>query len=406
MAARLFSGLTFECIFIPFNMNIYSIGKNVNSFSMMVVVPMHIYSEKIVRFIEEIKLTLKLTLSKEFRLKVSGHRFYDKTAQYSYPLKVVVFNNKKMLGYFDPQFFELGFHECLMHTNKDQLLSVIRHELAHYIAYIEYGTGIQPHGPEFKTLCQKMGWGEEVYRATTCLDEGDQVTQVHENPIFRKVQKLMALSESSNSHEAELALVKSQELLIKHNLDMKFAYKEHEEEKIVLKRVLKEKRETAKMRCIGKILETFLVQTVFNRTATGTYLEILGDAVNVEIGEYVAAFLDAELPKYWEEVRKKGKVKGTIAKNSFFLGLAYGYCEKIKALRRSYNSQTHQALMVIEKKLSDATHLAYPRLFTSKRNGSFCPTSSSLGEQKGRALDIHPAVNHHKNSPSNLLITY
>ena len=38
-----------------------------------------------------------------------------------------------MLGYFDSNFYELGFHECLMHSGREQLHNVIRHELAHYI---------------------------------------------------------------------------------------------------------------------------------------------------------------------------------------------------------------------------------------------------------------------------------
>lgn len=39
--------------------------------------------------------------------------------------------------------------------------------------------------------------------------------------IVEKVQKLLALSESSNSHEAELAMLKAQELLVKHKLSLR-----------------------------------------------------------------------------------------------------------------------------------------------------------------------------------------
>lgn len=41
------------------------------------------------------------------------------------------------------------------------------------------------------------------------------------NKIINKIKKLLALSESSNEHEAKVALIKSQELLIKHKLSIK-----------------------------------------------------------------------------------------------------------------------------------------------------------------------------------------
>lgn len=39
--------------------------------------------------------------------------------------------------------------------------------------------------------------------------------------LVKKIQKLLALSESSNEHEAQSAMLKAQELLIKHKLSLK-----------------------------------------------------------------------------------------------------------------------------------------------------------------------------------------
>jgi hypothetical protein len=350
---------------------------------------MQVYSKKIIRFIGEIKNAVKAILAREVGLRVFGSRFYDKKQVYSYPIKVVIFNNKSMLGYFAADFHELGFHEMLMHAKKEQLYDVIRHELAHYLAYIQYGPGVQSHGPEFRTVCEMLGWGEEVFRATICLDE--QVEK-QESAVLRKVQKLMALASSSNVHEAEQAMIKSRELLLKHNIE--FSEPEEEEEKIFLKRVLKQKKENAKMRAIATILDTFFVNTVYSRAQDGIYLEIVGTAVNVEIAEYVANFLDVELENQWDIAKKKFfDLKGTVAKNSFFLGIAKGYCSKISALKQAYSKEVSQALLVLEKKLVDAQAMVYPRLRYSRSQGSFCAASSALGEQVGRSLNINPALN-------------
>jgi hypothetical protein len=342
---------------------------------------MIVYSKKIIRFVEEIKGVVRDVLAREVGLRVGRSRFYE--GRVSYPIQVVVYNHKSMLGYFDPSFYELGFHECLMHVGREALSRVIRHELAHYMTFVRDGE-VQAHGAEFRRFCERMGWGEEVYRATFCL-EGAREGAREESGVFRKVQKLMALATSSNENEAELAMLKSQQLLLKHHIDSRYV---EEDEKVFLKRILKQKKESAKMRAIAKILETFFVSTVYSRARDGIYLEILGDAVNVEIAEYVAGVLQGELDNLWKQTR----LKGMVAKNSFFLGLAKGYCNKVQALKRDYGGGAVQALMVIEKKLMDARAMAYPRLSSSRSGGRHCREASVLGERMGRELNIRPGV--------------
>lgn len=352
---------------------------------------MIVYSKKIVAFIQEIKAIAKDILSKEIRVDVTRDRFLDRSRQATYPLKIVVYNNKSMLGYFDPYFYEMGFHECLMHTSRDQLRNIIRHELAHYFNFIEYGYSINSHGPEFKSFCQTMGWNDEVCSATTCLESSDNNSFVGESDVLRKIQKLMALASSSNPHEAELAMVKSQQLLLKHNIESKYLG-DIDEEKMILKRILKQRKENAKMRSIAIILETFFVTTVYSRAGDYIYLEIMGTAVNVEIAEYVAGFLENEMEHLWEKAQQIAYLKGTVAKNSFFLGLAKGYCDKVQSLKKNYGSDVTNALMLIEQKLSDAKDMAYSRLKSSKRGGNHCSASSSFGELMGKQLNINQAL--------------
>jgi hypothetical protein len=364
---------------------------------------MLLYSKKIIKFIDNIKAILKDVLSREIGLKVFGDRFYDRREEYSYPIKTVIFNNQTMLGYFDPHFYELGFHECLMHSNREQLQNIIRHELAHYITFINYGDTVAPHGDEFRAFCKRIGWNEEVHKATTCLDDGICLAQAEENSVLRKVQKLMALATSSNKHEAEQAMIKSQQLLLKHNIDLN-NIENDEDEKIFLKRIMKQTKKNAKMRSIAQILETFFVNTVYNRREGFTYLEVVGNATNVEIAEYVANTLEHKLDTLWDQTKKQQTgLKGTIAKNSFFIGVAKGYCNKINFLKRQYDCNTSHALILIEKKLKDAEAMVYQRLSKSSSHASYCSKSSWLGEQAGRELNINPAVNNYPNNSDTYL---
>jgi len=353
---------------------------------------MLIYSKKIIRFITEIKRAIKHILSQEVHVKVAGDRFYDKSMKYSYPIKVVIYNNKKMLGYFASDFYELGFHEQLMRSSKEQLHNIIRHELAHYLTFITFQNTVLPHGVEFKAQCQRLGWNEDVYKATTCLDDGQISPVSQESSVLRKVQKLMALSTSSNHHEAELAMIKSQQLLLKHNIDANSIVDE-DEETVFLKRILKQKKESAKMRAIATILETFFVSSVYSRAGGFIYLEIVGSASNIEIAEYVACFLHEELDKQWDNAQRQyANLKGMVAKNSFFLGIATGYCNKIQTLKREYTQEVTQALLVIEKKLVDAQSMVYRRLRFGRSSGGHCSESSALGQLVGKKLNINPGV--------------
>lgn len=349
---------------------------------------MNVYSKKIIRFIAEIKSTAKLILSTEVGMKVLGDRIYDKTC--SYPLKIIIFNEKNKLGYFNPNFYELGFNEKLMHVSKMQLHNIIRHELAHYINFINNPYS-SCHGSEFRALCERFGWSEDVYRATTVLDDGEALLD-EESPVLRKVKKLMALSASSNQNEAELALIKSRQLLLKHNIDENYIGND-DEEKFFLKRILRQPKMNAKMSAIAYILQTFFVTVVFSRGGDSTYLEIVGSSINVEIGEYVAEVLDNELDILWDQARKSNpRLKGMIAKNSFFLGVAKGYCNKINALKKDYDSDKENALIVLEKKLVNAKELIYSRLSSVGSSARHCQNSSAIGEQVGRQLNINPAI--------------
>lgn len=359
---------------------------------------MFVYSKAIIRFSQEVKQIAIRILSKEVGLRCTPSRFFDRKGSTSYPLQIVIYNNRPMLGYFDAAFYELGFHERLMHCNKETLFNIVRHELAHYMTFINHGSGLPPHSAEFKQFCKRMGWGEEVSAASIALEteESDE-----DSAVLRKVKKLMALGQSSHPHEAELAVLKSQQLLLKHHLDES---RLESDEKVFMQRVLKQKRESAKLRAIGSILRTFFVDIVYHRGSDGyVHLEVFGEMVNLKIASYVAFVLENELERLWLFAQKTSKLKGKTAKNSFFLGVTKGYCQKVNAFQKEHTSSHTQALLVIEKKLVIAKELIYPRLFSKKVSGNYCPHSSLLGEKAGKNLQISTAIEQSAKRLGNLL---
>ena len=346
---------------------------------------MFVYSEKIVEFVKKLTFTVKTILQDEVGLMVRGDRFYDKTETFSFPIKIVIFNSKGKLGYFDANFLELGFHQCVIYSSKQVLENLIRHELAHYLTFIKYREGFLPHGPEFKSICKEYHWGKEVYEASTTTND----TPFREKSnVARKIEKLLALGASTNPHESSLAILKSRELLLKHNISDTF----DNTGEIILKRILKQTRMNAKIQSCSHILKTFFVSTVYSYGRDCLYLEIIGSAVNVEIAEYIANVLDGELDRLWAA----SGLKGVSAKNSFFDGIAKGYCKKIEDLNNKHDKDAANALMKIENTLSIAQSLIYPHLSQSKTSRRLCPLASSLGEQAGKNLEFKKAMSGSK----------
>jgi hypothetical protein len=308
-------------------------------------------------------------------LKVEGNRF--RFSNFSYPLSIVAFEHPSKLGFFHPHFFEIGLNKELIHHKDDLVERILKHELAHYLTYLHYGTEISDHGKEFSYICKKYGWEEEK-NATI------ELPPLPPSSAREKIAKLLNLANSKNLHEADLALTKAKELLIKYGLSL-----EESQDTYQMRRIIEEKRSSEKLRSIAEILRVFGVYPVINHGSNKVYLEIFGQEPSVEIAEYVGIVLYDLLEDLWKQ---EAVLSGKVAKNSFFRGIAHAFVEKHKK-----KSADAQALISIEKALHEALPLAYPRLTKSRSYTSHDPNAYIQGRAKGDSLQIQPGLNAKKN---------
>jgi len=354
---------------------------------------MFLYSNTIKAFIARVREDVRDIVNNEMNLKMDRSRVLYKNVLY--PLNIVVFEDNSRLGYFDSRTYELGLSKKLMFQAKDKVLkNIIRHELAHFIAYILHGSHVM-HGDEFKNICRSYNWDTEVERAygNVVLEndkiEGDLKTE----KLLERLKKLLALTSSDNPHERELATLKANQLLLEHNLDM--TRQTHaEDETVYVKRVLEASRKQTKHVAIYEILKTFFVSPVFNHGRGIFYLEVIGDKTSVELAEYVAHFLDLELENMWKDASKNNPTfKGLAAKNSFFRGVSKGYIEKIESQKKK-SAQSFE-LALIEKNLAAQMKTVYSRIgHSSMSAGSHHHGANAAGIESGRNLSIKPGVSN------------
>ena len=359
---------------------------------------MFLYSNTTKAFISRVRENVREIVNLEMNLKMERSRVFYKNV--FYPLNIVVFEDNSRLGYFDSRTYELGLSKKLMYEAHDKVLkNVIRHELAHFIAYIIHGPRVM-HGEEFKKICQSYGWDDEVEKAYANISaeneklEGDLQTE----RLLGRLKKLLALASSDNPHERELATLKANHLLLEHNLGMTKNKTSLDDEIVYAARVLEATRKQSKHIAIYEILKTFFVSPVFNHGRGIFYLEVIGDKTSVELAEYVANFLNHELETLWKIAKKENPhFKNISAKNSFFRGISQGYIERIESQKEK--SATSHDLVVIEKNLARQLHSVYSRIgHSALSTGSHHQEAGAAGVETGKKLSIKPAINSNASS--------
>jgi hypothetical protein len=347
---------------------------------------MFIYDSTSIAFIQKTEAFLKEILEAA-GINVRTSRF--EFNRYLYPINVVVFEGKEW-GHFNAPYLQIGLNRKLIYLAKDSVVrDILKHELAHYLTHILY-KDVKPHGPEFHAVCERFGFPKEVAEATLNIDEGNLSKEgdIHSERVLEKVKKLLSLASSSNAHEAELATIKANDLLLRHNLD----YVKHSDEPIYLDRLLMRKRKDTKLSAIYSILKHFIVKPVISQGKEACCLEVSGTLTNVKLAGYVANFLDKELDHLWEEVRAEHNLKGIQAKNSFYLGVSEGFDQKMQLQKKNYSEEDRKALVVVEKKLDFDTQMIYKRLSSSRSGHQTDSEARGVGHSKGMNLTIRNAV--------------
>ncbi len=347
---------------------------------------MFIYDSTTIAFIQKTE-TIVREIVHSLGIEVRRSRFLFNNLLY--PIQVVVFEGKEW-GYFDASYLQIALNKRLIFEAKDSVVrDIIKHELAHYFTWILH-KDVSPHGSEFRKVCTDFGFPQEVSRATMDIETANSSKEgdVASERVLEKVKKLLSLAQSSNVHEAELATMRANELLLRHNLD----YQAQQEEPIYLERLLHRKRKDSKLSCIYSILKHFIVRTVISHGQESCSLEVSGTLTNVKLAGYVASFLDLELDFLWKQAQRTHGIKGIRSKNSFFLGVAEGFDHKMIEVKTRYSEQDKKALALVEKKLHVDSHLIYRRLGRAYSGHQSDKTAKAIGHSAGLRLSIKNAV--------------
>jgi len=280
---------------------------------------------------------------------------------------------------------------------------ILKHEMAHQLTQeVLGGLHEKPHGETFQKACHLLRANPKASDTYPTLDDRIHAQEAGDDDrLLTKVQKLMALAESSNQHEAEAAMAKAYELMTRFNISlMEQTTIRNYETIFVGKPALRNSREMHRLAVLLHkyyFVECIWVQAyVVEKQKMGRVLELIGTVQNLQIAEYVYYFVKNFIDTQWKQYNKTKRLSYH-RRNDFAEGILEGFEYTLKKQKRRLkrkHSLDDQALMKIsDPQLIEYTNYLYPRIKnTSCSIGNSDETIINDGRRVGKNLVISKGI--------------
>ena len=284
-----------------------------------------------------------------------------------------------------------------------EVLAVLQHEMAHQ--FVDEVLGVRDetaHGESFRRVCEERGIDARAAGAPAPAAPGTGDL----DRVLDRIRKLLALAGSPNQHEAENAMRKAHELMLRHNVEAAAAQGERSFQARHLGDPL---RRTTRVEAdvITLLTQFFFVRAIRvpvylpRHGRRGLVYEILGTRANVEMASHVHAFLLATAERLWQENRGDRRVRNGRDRMQYQSGVVRGFHEKLAAERAELAGTG--LVWVRDARLEQAYHARHPRITTLRRRVRMSDAHAA-GREAGRTVVLHKPVAHGSSGASPRLL--
>ena len=267
-----------------------------------------------------------------------------------------------------------------------EVLAVLAHEMAHqFVDEVLQVRGETAHGDTFRRVCEARGIDARAQGAPVVQGSASAAG----DRVLERIRKLLALAASSNQHEAEAAMARAHELMLRHNLDQLPLPQPYEV------RHLGEPRRRAspvEAEIVGLLSELFFVEAISipvyvpRSGLSGHLYEIVGTLANVELAGHVFAFLLATADRLWRDHRADARVKSGRDRVAFQTGVIRGFRDKLVRERQVLRGTG--LVWVGDPRLADFYRRRHPRIVTRRRTLR-ADGAHHAGREAGRTIVLH-----------------
>jgi len=270
-------------------------------------------------------------------------------------------------------------------------VEVLKHEMAHQFVDEVLGE-LEAHGAAFRKVCEERG----IDPRAAGVPDGDGARTPAYGKILERVAKLLALAGSPNEHEARSAAAAAQRLMLKYNLEeLASGAAPGRYEFRHLGRPTGRVDESRRL-LAGILSGHYFVETIWvpvwraREGRRGSVLEVVGSPANLELAEYVHAFLDATAERLWREHKHEHGIRGDRDRRVFRSGVMTGFAETLGAQRRV--SQEEGLVWVGDRDLRDHLRKRYPHIRWTRHAGNRRNAAYAEGREAGRGIVLRKGV--------------
>jgi hypothetical protein len=277
-----------------------------------------------------------------------------------------------------------------------EVTSVLEHEMAHQ--FVDEVLGVHDesaHGETFRRVCDDRGIDARAAGAPVPSDGADG------DRALERIRKLLALAGSDNQHEAEMAMKRAHELMLRHNV-------EHVPTGYEVRHLGEPRKRTNRVEAdvVGLLSECFFVKVIrvpvylAREGKHGAVYEIAGSHANVEMAAHVYAFLLATATRLWEENRGDERVRSGRDRMAYQSGVVRGFRDKLVAERKELRGTG--LVWVGDSQLDRFYRARHPRITTRTRHVRV-NAAHSAGREAGRSVVLHKPVERGSSGGTRLL---
>ena len=300
--------------------------------------------------------------------------------------------SRKYLGrwYADTRTISIS-GELLMNRSELEVEEVLRHEMAHQYAdevlqARDHGDD-KPHGSAFRHACHLLQIDHHARYAP----------KSEPSPILEKIRKLLALAESENPHEAELAMARARALMERHELDPDSGREEFCFAYLGKPRARKQIEEQMIASILGRFFHVKVIwvpsSMVINKKSTWL-LEVSGTATNLEIATYVYDYLTMEIEFLWRDhQRRHPHLKGRAPKRDYKVGVLRGFIDKLTEDQEQDEANMGRELIHMKQaRLQEFFDQRHPAIRRARKMTYRESNEFRQGFQEGQKLEIRQGL--------------
>jgi hypothetical protein len=273
-----------------------------------------------------------------------------------------------------------------------QVLGVLAHELAHQ--FVDEVLGVRdetPHGETFRRVCAERGIDALAIGlpAGGAVDAPDGVARV-----LDRIRKLLALAGSANQHEAEIAMRRAHELMLRHNLE---TAEHHAAADFAVDHLgdpaVRGNRVEAEV--AGLLAEFFFVEVIRVpvylplQGRRGLVYEVLGTRANVAMARHAYEFLLGTAARLWREGRSDRRIRSGRDRLSFQAGVVRGFRDKLGGERVELRG--NGLVWRGDRQLEALSRARNPRI-SRRRSRLRVDGAHAAGREAGRTVVLHKPV--------------